>query len=168
MTAPRSVPRIAIVLGAAVRPDGSASPTLALRVDHAVDLLLAGQVDRLCLTGGQGRHGRAEAVVARDLALARGVPDAALLIEDLSASTFENLTGALALVPPGATLTLVSNRWHLPRAWLILRLLGHRARLSGPRARTPAHKTMAAILREIAATPVSVGRALTRGYRNGR
>ncbi len=152
--------RVAIVLGAAVRPDGSASPTLDLRVRHGVALFHAGGIDRLCLTGGIGAEGAAEAEVAAALARALGVPDAALIVEATSADTNGNIARALPLLPPGTALTLVSNRWHLPRAWLIARLYGHRTALSGPRGTAGMARTAAAIAREVCAVPVSVFRIL--------
>jgi len=96
------------------------------------------------------------------------VSEAAILVEPLSKSTFENLVFAFPMLPQNAVITLVSNRWHLPRAWLILRLLGRRGRLSGPPTQTPLHKTMVAILREVATTPLSIWRVITRAYRSGR
>ncbi|MGB3553954.1 MAG: ElyC/SanA/YdcF family protein, partial [Jannaschia sp.] len=67
--------RIALVLGAAVWADGSPSPTLRLRVDHAVALWHAGRVDAICVAGGAGTHGPPEGQVGRDLARAAGVPE---------------------------------------------------------------------------------------------
>ena len=155
----------AIVLGAAVAPDGAASPTLALRTGHAVALWRSGRVGRIVTTGGVGRHRPAEAVVAAALAREAGVPNGALVIEDGSATTFDNLRCAIALVPPGAAIVLVSNRWHLPRAWLILRLMGRTARVSGPAGRAPRRTTCVAILREAIATPLSAARALRWRFR---
>ena len=151
-------PRTALVLGAAVRPDGTASPTLALRVAHAVALWRAGEVERICLTGGQGRHGAPEAHVARALALAAGVPPDALLVEDRSVTTFENIAFARPLLD--GPIVLVSNRWHLPRARLIAALLGMAVSGSGPRGRLPRRKVAVAVLREVGATPLSALRAL--------
>lgn len=156
----------ALVLGAAVRPDGTASPTLALRVGHAAGLYHKGHVTAICLTGGQGRHGAPEAHVARDLAVAMGVPEAALLIEDQSRNTFENIALARPMID-GAVI-LVSNRWHLPRAWLITRLMGWRARVSGPRGTAPWPRTARAILREIVAIPPTILRTLRSVRRSGR
>ncbi|CTQ48965.1 YdcF family protein [Jannaschia donghaensis] len=156
----------ALVLGAAVRPDGTASPTLRLRVGHAVDLFDDGRVGRICLTGGQGAHGAPEAHVARDLALSRGVSIEALLVEDRSTTTVENLIFAHRLVI--GPVILVSNRWHLPRARLIAGIIGMAATVSGPRGALSLRKTMAAILREVAATPLSVVCALRWARHNGR
>lgn len=151
--------RVGIVLGAAVRPDGTASATLDLRVRHAVALLRADRLDLLCLTGGIGAHGPAEAEVAASLARSLGLPDAVLVVEATSGTTCANIARALPLLPPDAVLTLVSSRWHLPRAWVIARLMGRRVELSGPFGTMGRTRTMAAILREIAATPLSVLRA---------
>ncbi|WP_179378280.1 YdcF family protein [Jannaschia marina] len=156
----------AIVLGAAVRPDGTPSPTLALRVDHAVTLWRTGRAERICLTGGIGRHGPSEARVARDRAHAAGIPEAALLLEEASTTTLENIAFAAPLC--AAPLILVTNRWHLPRALMIARLLGLGATGSGPRATAPVQTTTAAILREVAAAPVSAVRAVRWARRTAR
>lgn len=154
--------RVAVVLGAAVRADGSPSPTLALRVDHAVALWRAGKVDQICLTGGRGRHGASEASVGRDRALAAGVPASALTMEAASTNTLENIANALAILPADAEFKLISNRWHLPRARMIARLLGRGVRISAPVGKMSAGRLALAILREAAAMPVSVLRTLRR------
>ncbi|MEM8822926.1 MAG: YdcF family protein [Pseudomonadota bacterium] len=149
----------AIVLGAAVRPDGTPSPTLRLRVDHAVSLSLRGHVDLLIFTGAAGRHGPPEALVARDLALAAGVPQSSIRTETESRSTVENLVNARALLPDGGKPLIVSSRWHLPRAMLAARLLGLRAMGSGPKGKAPLPVTARAILRETVALPLTLARA---------
>ncbi len=160
--------KVAVVLGAAVRPDGTPSPTLKLRTDHAISLFHAGQVTCLCLTGGQGRYGRPEAVVAADLARAAHVPESALLIERTSKTTIENIENAQQLLPPGAHVILVSNRWHLPRAALIARLLGLRVGVSGPTGRLSTPQLARAVAREVFATPRSAYRAVRSARRTGR
>lgn len=156
----------AIVLGAAVRADGTASPTLRLRVEHAVGLFEEEIVDRICVTGGQGEHGPPEAQVARALALVQGIPADALIVEDMSKSTFENLAFARPLV--SGPIVIVSNRWHLPRALLIARIMGWPATGSGPRGTAPLQKTAGAILREVATAPMSVLRAIRWVRRSAR
>jgi uncharacterized SAM-binding protein YcdF (DUF218 family) len=153
---------VAIVLGAAVRPDGTASPTLRLRTDHAVALYRAGRVDRLLLTGGAGAHGPPESHVAAGIGRAAGLPDAALLTEAVSTNTVENLAEAARLLPPGATLVIVSNRWHLPRARTAARLMGLRVTVSGPLATAPWPRTLRAVLREAVAFPSTMVRAVRR------
>lgn len=158
----------AIVLGAAVRPDGTPSPTLDLRCAHAAMLHREGHADLLCTTGGTGAHGPPEGEVAAHRLRALGVPDAAIRIERTSRTTHQNIVNALTLAPDGAHILLVSNRWHLPRAALIARLMGRRVATSGPRATAPPLGTARSILREALAAPLSAARAIRSARRSGR
>jgi len=67
-----------------------------------------------------------EAEIMRRMALARGVPDAALLVEPGSRDTVETAWETARLLRPrGRRLVfLVSDRAHLPRAALLFRLAG--------------------------------------------
>lgn len=164
MTGPRSAVRdlpVAVVLGAAVRPDGTPSPTLRLRVLHAVDLWQAGRVGLIAMTGGRGRYGPPEAHVSRDLALAEGVAPDAVIVEDRSTSTVENLAFVRPLLPPGASVALVSNRWHLPRARAAAGVLGIPvAFVSGPVGALPPGKLARAAAREALGLPSTLIRAV--------
>lgn len=151
---------VAIVLGAAVRPDGSASPTLRLRVLHAVALWRAGRVGGLVMTGGQGDHGPPESHVARDLALGEGVPGDLITVEDLSTNTVGNLRHARAVLPPGARVAIVSSRWHLPRAWAAARVMGLDPVFASGPVGTASHSRLAvSVLREAAGLPLTLLRA---------
>jgi uncharacterized SAM-binding protein YcdF (DUF218 family) len=87
-----------VVLGAA-QYDGRPSPVLRARLDHAVALYHGGFAPRLIVTGGNRRGDRAtEAGVGRQYALARGVPDSAILIESEGRSTRESLRAAAVLL----------------------------------------------------------------------
>lgn len=116
----------ALVLGAAVwgpRP----SPVLEERVKHAIDLYRSGRVKKILFTGGHGRGDRrAEAVVAKSYAEARGVPGADLLCEAVSRSTEENLLAARAVLRRAGIrrVLLVSDPLHMRRAVTLARDLG--------------------------------------------
>lgn len=125
-------PRIALVLGAAVWPGGLPSPSLRRRAGQAIALYRAGEVDAIMGCGGTGAHPPAEAEVIAQLCRAAGVPEAAILREDRSTTTRENLTFAKALLPPGAQVVVVTDPYHAPRARLIARQIGLRARTSCP------------------------------------
>ncbi|PWJ22126.1 DUF218 domain-containing protein [Jannaschia seohaensis] len=146
------------MLGAAVWPGGRPSPTLHLRVEHAVVLWREGRVQAICVAGGRGRHGPPEGEVGVALARAMGVPGAALLAETASRSTVENLAFAAPMLA-GREIVLVSNRWHLPRARLAARLLGLRVSADGPVGRLSWPRTLRAALRETVATPWTGWRA---------
>lgn len=119
----------AIVLGAAAygnRP----SPIFRERINHAIQLYQDNQVDTLIFTGGVGnRSSNSEAAVARSYAIQRGIPASAILIEESSTSTIENLTNAFALVEGTEidTFLIVSTPIHQKRAMLIAERLGRDA-----------------------------------------
>jgi uncharacterized SAM-binding protein YcdF (DUF218 family) len=119
----------AIVLGAGLI-DGELSPVFRERVNHAIALYEAGTVEVLILTGGQGRRANeSEARVARRYALARGVPDEAILLEETSEDTVENLTNAQAIAAEHGleTFLIVSTPFHMKRATSIADDLGMEA-----------------------------------------
>lgn len=159
---------VALVLGAAVRPDGTPSATLRLRVAHAVQLFKTGRVQMICVAGGKGDHGPPEGEVGIALARDMGVPASALLAELQSRSTVENLQRARPLLPPEAQVVLVSNRWHLPRAGMAAWLMRLPAQSSGPRGQMSWGRTLNAIAREVLATPATAVRAIRSGRHNGR
>jgi uncharacterized SAM-binding protein YcdF (DUF218 family) len=119
----------AIVLGAGVIED-ELSPVFRERMNHAIALYEAGTVEMLILTGGQGRNANeSEAGVARRYALAQGVPDEAILLEETSRDTTENLTHAQAIAAEHGleTFLIVSTPFHMKRAVSIADDLGMEA-----------------------------------------
>ncbi|HEV8031914.1 MAG TPA: YdcF family protein [Stellaceae bacterium] len=114
-----------VVLGCRLTVDGRPSERLRRRVARAVELYHAGAAPLLVLSGG-GSGPIAEADAMRDLALAAGVPEAALLSERASRNTVENAFHTARLLRErGMTrVILVSDRSHLPRAALLFRRAG--------------------------------------------
>lgn len=144
----------AIILGAAVWPGGTPSPTLRRRVLHGVALFKAGQVSQLICSGGLGLHPPSEAEVMRQICLSEGLPEEAILLEDRSRTTLENLTNAKDLLAaPGTTkIVIVTDSYHKWRALMVARHLGLLARASCPRQRGTAwHRVLKAWLRELPA-----------------
>jgi uncharacterized SAM-binding protein YcdF (DUF218 family) len=90
---PRSVgrrPRVAVILGAQVLRGGRPSRTLEARTRHAGDMFARGEVDLLVPTGGLGEHPPAEAEVMSRILCGMGVPEGAILREDIARSTWES------------------------------------------------------------------------------
>lgn len=142
----------AIILGAAVWPGGEASPTLRRRAETGAALYRAGRVQGIVATGGVGRHPPSEAEVIRELVTALGVPGEAVILEDRSATTHENLANAQALLPADAPAIIVSDFWHLPRARLTARRLGLEATGAAPPLKgSNWARILVALLREAAA-----------------
>ncbi|QZD92439.1 YdcF family protein [Qipengyuania xiapuensis] len=109
---------VAIVLGAAV-DDAEPSPVFAARLDHAIELYDSGRVERLLLTGARSAEDSlSEAEAGKRYAMARGVREEAILMEENSRTTFQNLTEARAVMEREeiGTAIIVSDPLHLWRA----------------------------------------------------
>lgn len=88
----------AVVLGAAVVGD-EPTPVFAARIDHAIDLYREGMVDIIIFTGARSPEDElSEAEAARRYALARGVPADAILTEEASRITSENIANAAQIM----------------------------------------------------------------------
>ena len=83
-------PRVAVVLGTQVLRDGRPSRTLDARTRHAGGMYARGELDLLVPTGGEGEHPPSEAVVMASILREMGVPQAAILREEMASSTWES------------------------------------------------------------------------------
>jgi uncharacterized SAM-binding protein YcdF (DUF218 family) len=134
---------------------------LMQRLDRGVRLFQKGAAPLLLLSGG-GIGAVPEAQLMRRLALARGVPASALLVEPESGDTVGNAHEAARLLGARGrrSVWLVSDRVHLPRAILLFRLAG--LRVTGWAAPRPSSIwwEIGRALRECAALPWSLARAV--------
>lgn len=110
---------LAMIFGAANEAD------LARRTRQGVRLYEEDYVPRLLLTGGGVLAlARPEAARMADLARRLGVPEADLLVEERSATTFANARYSLDLLDERGlleglgTVLLVSSEWHMRRVLL--------------------------------------------------
>jgi uncharacterized SAM-binding protein YcdF (DUF218 family) len=147
----------------------SPSPRLERRLERGVQLYRQGVAPVLLMSGG-GSGPVSEAEIMRRMALASGVPDSAVLIEPSSYDTLENARNTARLLRSRGwqTVVLVSDRTHLCRATLLFRLahVSVVAR-SGVRARPPL-KEIGTAIREMAALPRSLFRALAADQESRR
>jgi vancomycin permeability regulator SanA len=120
-TTPRE--RVAIVFGAGVRPDGSPSPILADRVEAAVELYRSGAAAKPLMSGDNSRPDYDEPTAMRDYALARGVPADDVVLDYAGFSTYDTCFRAHDVFGVTAA-TLVTQRYHLPRALYLCQQLG--------------------------------------------
>ena len=108
----------AIVVMGAAQYDGRPSPVFAARLDHAIELYLAGVARNLIVTGGKAPGDRTtEAASARAYAIAHGVPAEAILLEDQSRNTLDSIraVGRLLRANHLEAAVLVSDRPHMLR-----------------------------------------------------
>jgi uncharacterized SAM-binding protein YcdF (DUF218 family) len=120
----------AIILGAAAY-EAHPSPVFRQRLNHGLTLYRQRQVPLLMLTGGRGEGARfSEAEVGRRYLRARGVPAAAIRIEERSRTARQNLTEARRVLAREGIeqVVLVSDPPHLFRALAMARAHGFTAR----------------------------------------
>lgn len=131
-TAVAGEPDLMIIFGCKVREDGP-SAMLQDRLDTALDYLADAPDMTVVVTGGQGEdESISEAQGMAEYLRAQGF-EGAILVEDRSHSTWQNVTCTLALLEreglnPQDGVVLVSSGFHLAR----VRMLWERAAGDGP------------------------------------
>jgi len=114
---------VAIVFGAGLASKGKPSPMLAERLETAMKLYRSGKVERILLSGANLTKSHDETRAMGRYALAKGVPREIILRDDAGFSTYDSCYRAKAVF--GITrATLVTQRFHLPRALFIANSLG--------------------------------------------
>jgi uncharacterized SAM-binding protein YcdF (DUF218 family) len=107
-----------VVAGCRVLPNGSPSTGLVRRTTKAVELWRRGLAPVIVLTGGVGESSLAEAAAAAGVARQLGVPDSALILENKSTSTLENVSFLRKMVPFNQII-VVTDTYHVLRCeWL--------------------------------------------------
>lgn len=142
------------MFGAAVRPDGAASATLARRVGYAAAVAENDASIDLFLTGGVGRFGASEASVMAAL-LAGAVSAERLHLDEASGDTLQSVRAAVAFARAQAYAELLSctDAYHQPRIVMLFRLFGRRCRPVRLPRRGPRRLQLKMWLREGAALP---------------
>lgn len=149
-------PAEAIVVLGAAQYNGTPSPLFQARLAHAVKLYKDGIAPVFIVTGGKLPDDRTtEAAAARAYALAHDVPADAILVEDRSRTTLEQLrTVATMLRERGLhSAVLVSDRTHMLRSLRIARDQGIDA-YGSPTTTSPVEKDL---IDQIRATGHEVG-----------
>lgn len=135
-----------VVLGCRVYPDGQPSAALVRRASLGAELYHRGLAPVLVLTGGRNLGAPIpEARVAAGLCAARGVPEAAMIVEEASLTTQQNAAFAAELVR--GEILLVSDPAHLFRARRMFRR--HFDHVDGVGAVPPAGPRVRMALREV-------------------
>lgn len=150
-----------VVLGAA-QYNGTPSPQLAARLDHALDLYEAGHAATVVVTGGKlPGDNYTEAEAERAYLEDRGVPSDAILDENQGRSTFESLDAAAEILrrESMSSVLLVTDPFHTLRTKLIAEEVGLEAYTSPtPSSVITGRTELKSELRE--ALGVSVGRII--------
>ncbi len=125
-----------IILGCAIRKDGTPTPLLKARVDRALEFAEkqkkeTGKSLIFVPSGGQGPDEvRSEAACMRDYLLNRGIPEEQILVEDQSTSTRENMLFSKEKIEncdPDARIGFSTTNYHVFRSGLLARRCGMKA-----------------------------------------
>ncbi len=112
---------VAIILGAGTS-GGEVSPVFRERINHGIWLYENGYADYLIFTGGIGEgNKKSDAMVAKEYALSKSVPEKDIFIEQKSTITEENLEYAKEIMDANSfeTAVIVSDPLHMKRAMLM-------------------------------------------------
>jgi SanA protein len=115
--------RAAIVFGAGLWRDGTATPVLYDRVAAAAELYLAGKVEKLLMSGDNRFVDYNEPWVMRGVALNLGVPEEAIVLDYAGRRTYDTCYRARAIFGLEEAI-LVTQSFHLPRAVYTCNQLG--------------------------------------------
>lgn len=128
---------VIIVLGAAAYESG-VTPVFAERINHAAQLFNEGYADTVILTGGvaEGNH-VSDAWIAAQYAVEIGIPEWAILLEEDSSVTYENMKYSREIMDEHGfeTAIIVSDPLHMKRAMEMAKDNGIKA-YSSPTATT--------------------------------
>lgn len=144
--------RYIIVLGCGLSNGTEVTPLLAGRVRKGIVAYQQNPGSKLVLSGGQGSdESIAEGEAMKKFALQNGVPEEAIIVEDRSVNTKENLLFSFDCIEQDAqgdvgNLLLVTNRYHVFRALLLAKHLG--ISCDGRGSRTKLYFSLNAFIRE--------------------
>lgn len=145
---------LVVVFGAAVRPDGKASPALARRVGYAAAIAQTDPSVDLFLSGGIGTYPPSEAQVMADM-LKGAVSAERLILDEVSRDTLQTVQAAAAYYRQHdyATIQICTDAYHQPRVKMLFRLMGFTTRPVQIVARGPRRLQVKMWARELAAIP---------------
>lgn len=115
--------RVAIVLGAGLRSDGTPTAVLKDRVKTAVQLYQQGKVDKLLMSGDNRFVNYNEPEGMRQYALTLGVPDEDIALDYAGRRTYDTCYRARAIFQVESAI-VVTQRFHLARALFLCNAFG--------------------------------------------
>jgi len=115
--------KVVIVFGAGLTRSGEATPILKDRVETAAQLYFAGKAEKLLMSGDNRFLNYNEPEAMRQYALALGVPNTAIVLDYAGRRTYDTCYRAKVIFGV-TTATLVTQKFHLPRAIFLCNILG--------------------------------------------
>ncbi|MBT8412139.1 MAG: YdcF family protein [Octadecabacter sp.] len=111
-----------VCLGGGMAPNGTLADAVLTRVERCVQLYQAGLAPVVVFSGGVRRlEGPSAGGQMGRFAVSLGLPEQAVTVEGLAQSTLQNALFTLALAPDAERFIVVTEAFHLPRAWVSFR-----------------------------------------------
>lgn len=149
-----------VIFGAAVKPDGQPSGTLLRRVQGAWQLAEHAKPCKFIVTGGEGKHGPAEAQVMKHLLLELGAKEDQILVEEQAQDTLQSVLHCREIlyhqIDGSREVIVCSSPYHNYRCQMLFRLAGvpcRRGEMPSDRPSLGAAKWLYYYFREAVAIP---------------
>lgn len=117
---------VAVVFGAGLWVDGTPTNVLRDRISTAAELLFAGKIQKILMSGDNRFIDYNEPGAMRDYALSLGVPDSVIVLDYAGRRTYDTCYRAKAIFGVQEAI-LVTQGFHLPRALYTCNALGLKA-----------------------------------------
>ncbi len=117
---------LGVVMGAHVRDDGTPGYSLERRLARALELYAKGSVRYLYVSGGAPEGIIESGPVMYRVLREAGVPDSALIVDDVALTTFDTGRIARRIMDERCfdSAVVITSYYHVLRSWLALRLFG--------------------------------------------
>lgn len=117
------ISRVAIILGAGLRRDGTPTPVLEDRVAAAAELYFQGKVEKLLMSGDNRFVEYNEPGAMQQYAIKLGIPPEDIILDYAGRRTYDTCYRASAIFQVNEAI-LVTQSFHLPRALYLCNHLG--------------------------------------------
>ena len=114
---------LAVILGNKVNSDGSLSERLQKRVECGLQLYKNKRVSKILVSGGFGKEGFYEGTKMKDYLIKKGVPEAAILVDNKGNNTLATVENTLKLKDSlkFKSLIIVSQYFHITRTKMLFK-----------------------------------------------
>ncbi|MCK9578329.1 YdcF family protein [bacterium] len=116
--------QVVLILGAAVKPNKEMSDVFRDRVDTAIELYNRKKASKIIVSGDHGKKYYDEVNVAKKYILEKGVSPDDIFLDHAGFDTYDSIYRAKYIFE-AASIIVVTQDFHLPRAIFIGRRLGH-------------------------------------------
>ncbi|MBI2436773.1 MAG: YdcF family protein [Candidatus Magasanikbacteria bacterium] len=116
---------VALVFGAGLKKDGSLTDALRDRVLTGIELYQTGKIEKLLMTGDNGRERYDEVTAMKKLAIKNGIPDEDVILDYAGFSTYQSCYRARDIFELNKyDVIVVSQKFHLSRILYMCNSLG--------------------------------------------